>query len=100
MLLVPNLTLECDDPFWTQMVASVLKDCLGTWQPAQPTVFIVDEPWGFAFKSLKGLKGQTTIVLTRNPSTEYWEDLYSLRPNILLAGEQSHEIALQCRQNR
>jgi DNA-binding NarL/FixJ family response regulator len=73
------------------MVALVLKDCLGTWQPTQPTVLIVDEPWGCAFKRLKGLKGQTTIVLTRNPSTEYWEDLYSLRPNVLLAGEQSPE---------
>jgi DNA-binding NarL/FixJ family response regulator len=73
------------------MVALVLKDCLGTWQPAQSTVLIVDEPWGCAFKCLKAVKSQITIVLTRNPSTEYWEDLYSLRPNVLLAGEQSPE---------
>jgi DNA-binding NarL/FixJ family response regulator len=91
MQLLPDLTLECDDTFWTQMVTLVLKDCLGMWQPAQPTVLIVDEPWGCAFKRLKAAKGQTTIVLTRNPSSEYWEAIWKLRPNILLAGEQSPE---------
>jgi hypothetical protein len=89
MQLLPNLRFECDDLFWKPMVLQWLGQCLGDWQPPQPTLLLVDEPWGTVFNHAELIKSQTSIVLTRNPSREYWEDVHlALRPNVLLAGEE------------
>ncbi len=91
MVLQPNLTLECADLFWKHMTASMLKDSLGIWRPTQPTLLIVDEPWGYTF-NFPDTDKVAKVILTRNPCKEYWEDLQCrLHPNVLLAGEQTLE---------
>jgi DNA-binding CsgD family transcriptional regulator len=95
MQLLPNLRLECDDLFWSQMILQWLGYCLGDWQPPQPMVLVVDEPWGTVFNYAEIIGSQTSIVLTRNSLREYWEDVYlALRPNALLAGEEVGPDAL------
>jgi DNA-binding CsgD family transcriptional regulator len=91
LIILPNLILECDDAFWKQMTVLVLQQSLSTWQPDFPILLIIDEPWGCAFRYLETAKEQTTVVITRSPSSVYWDDLALLCPNILLAGEQSPE---------
>jgi DNA-binding CsgD family transcriptional regulator len=93
MRLLPNLTLECGNSLWKQTLATSLKDTLGAWQPSQPTVLIVDELWGYAFKYVHN--GEVMVVVTTNPCKEYWEDLRRcLHPNVLLAGE--HTLTSLC----
>lgn len=89
MQILPNLRLECDESFWREATALALKDVLKDWQPAQPTVVIIDELWGHAFGHFES-KHEVRIVMTTNPCKEYWEDLFvRLRPNVLLVGKQT-----------
>lgn len=50
---------------------------------------ILDQHVGFALKTLLARSGERTVVVTDNPCPEYWEDLWSLKPQVLLAGGHS-----------
>ena len=46
---------------------------------------LVDAPFGFAMKELEKVDNFCSVVLTDNPCPEYWEDLWEMRPQVLLA---------------
>jgi DNA-binding CsgD family transcriptional regulator len=59
------------------------------------TKVIVDVPTGFALLTLEELQGSGPrfIVVTFNPCPEYWEDLWDLKPRVLLVeAKYAHEI--------
>lgn len=62
--------LSCEYPTWA--------DC--------SCILVVDKPVGFALKTLLNCAKGRKIVITDNPCPEYWEDLWELQPQILLAG--------------
>lgn len=54
-----------------------------------PLTIVVDKPAGFALEVLLRCKQAGKIVITDNPCPEYWEDLWDLEPQVLLAGGHS-----------
>ena len=50
---------------------------------------VLDKPSGFALKALLCCPREGKVVVTDNPCPEYWEDLWDLKPQVLLAGGHS-----------
>lgn len=50
---------------------------------------VIDKPPGFALKVLLQCPREGKVVVTDNPCPEYWEDLWDLKPQALLAGGHS-----------
>lgn len=50
---------------------------------------LIDAPLGFALQTLIRESPRVWLVVTDNPCPEYWEDLWSLSPQVLLAGGHS-----------
>ncbi len=62
----------------------------GFRQEAPASILVlVDAPQGSALRELEHMdsSGRLVIVTTHNPCPEYWEDLWSLEPAILLVGD-------------
>ena len=49
-------------------------------------LIIIDRPSGFALKCLSDTWLENAVVFTNNPCPEYWEDLWDLKPQVLLVG--------------
>jgi len=47
---------------------------------------LLDAPLGFALQGLAQLNPKLTMVVTDNPCPEYWDDIWALHPQVLLAG--------------
>ncbi|MBA3946591.1 MAG: response regulator transcription factor [Herpetosiphonaceae bacterium] len=65
-------------------------DANGFRQEATASILVlVDAPQGSALRELEHMdsKGQQIVVTTHSPCPEYWEDLWSLQPAILLVGD-------------
>lgn len=56
---------------------------------------ILDTPWGYAIEHPVLQYHHKTILLTDNPTTEYWEDLFSFNPTVLIAGPSNSDMILQ-----
>ena len=55
---------------------------------------ILDKPSGFALKRLATVRREGTVVVTDNLCPEYWDDLWDLKPQALLAGgHNTRELA-------
>lgn len=54
-----------------------------------PLTVVVDNPTGFALKILLRCPQKGKVIITSNPCPEYWEDLWNLEPQVLLAGGHS-----------
>jgi DNA-binding CsgD family transcriptional regulator len=62
--------------------------------PSSPIKFLLDIPQGIAFRVLELMSPQEDaeqliIIVTFNPCVEYWEDLWDLRPNVLLVNPKN-----------
>jgi DNA-binding NarL/FixJ family response regulator len=65
-------------------------DAYGFRQAATASILLlVDAPQGSALRELEQIdsKERLIIVTTHNPCPEYWEDLWSFQPAILLVGD-------------
>lgn len=78
----------CGAPISAHSIASDLQRQGFCQDLHSPIKIIVDVPQGFALPSLETLDRTSlrTIVATRNPCPEYWEDLWDLHPHVLLVG--------------
>lgn len=48
-------------------------------------IVLIDAPFGFAMKELAEVDCSRSVVITDNPCPEYWEDLWDMKPQVLLA---------------
>ena len=54
---------------------------------------VLDKPSGFALNRLGKVRREGVVVITDNLCPEYWEDLWDLNPQVLLAGgHDTHEL--------
>lgn len=95
MLALPNLRVDCTDSFRQEAVAIAIKRHLVSWKCEHPTVFIIDEPWGYAYKAMNQHTEPVKIIMTSSPVPEYWQYLLTLEPNALLAGNHSLQKVLE-----
>ncbi len=56
---------------------------------------ILDLPWGYCVEHPLLMQGHKTVILTDNPTGEYWEDLVSFQPTILLTGNPTPQAILE-----
>jgi DNA-binding CsgD family transcriptional regulator len=61
----------------------------------QQVHLILDLPWGYAVEHPLVGGEHKTIILTDNPTTEYWEDLASFQPTVLITGNPSPQTLLE-----
>lgn len=82
-----RLTLRCGLEVLSDEVSEALQQT--GFAPTHPLVLLLDAPVGFALAELMMEKLGNAVVVTDNPCPEYWDDLWDLQPQILLAGGHS-----------
>jgi DNA-binding NarL/FixJ family response regulator len=99
MLAISNLTVLSESRFYEEATAEALRSNLTGWEPEQAITVIVDDPWGFALKTLEVTKGSTanslTVVITSNTCPEYLEDLWELNLMALVTSDLGTESVVQ-----
>ena len=88
-LRVPSVSILCGTQSPARHAAMILRRSGLQLDPGASTKLIIDSPIGFALHKLETLdrRGLHLVVSTSSPCVEYWEDLWSLKPQVLLVGE-------------
>jgi hypothetical protein len=83
-----TLAVLCGVPALAQAAARKLEREGFRYDPDAAIVIVLDAPPGFALYTLETIQArpQRLILVTASPCAEYWEDLWDLHPNVLLAG--------------
>lgn len=81
-------SIVCKIPAMTCAVAGTLERQGFHLSSSAATILVLDAPCGFALHAIEALKrsSRRLIVVTESPCVEYWEDLWDLRPEVLLVG--------------
>lgn len=85
----PIFTIVCGVSLVTHTLIDTLEWQGFHYDPAASTIIILDIPRGFALQTLENLSstGAHRVVVTWSFCPEYWEDLWDLRPDILIVGD-------------
>ncbi len=92
----PTFNILCEVPDLTRTFTTRLERQGFCFDPDAPVKLIIDVQKGFALRSLETLRATDShvIVVTFSFCPEYWEDLWDLRPQILIVDEgYEHDYA-------
>lgn len=89
----PSFSIWCGTQPPARRAAMILRRCGLHLSPYASTKLIIDSPRGFALNRLETVDGRglRLVVSTSSTCVEYWEDLWSLKPQVLLVGESREE---------
>lgn len=78
------------------LVGELLETFLTTeYSGTLPVTVVLDAPWGYAHEAFTNaaaehlLGGAATVLASDNPCGEYWDDLWELGPDMLIAKQLS-----------
>lgn len=93
----PSFSILCGTQSPARHAAMILRRCGLHLSPDASTKLIIDSPRGFALNRLETVDGcgPRLVVSTSSTCVEYWEDLWSLKPQVLLVGESREERLAQ-----
>jgi len=85
----PMFTIACGVALVTHTLIDTLEMQGFHYDPAASISVILDIPRGFALQTLEHANsgGAHRVVVTWSFCPEYWEDLWDLRPDILIVGD-------------
>ena len=81
-------SIMCKMPTMAHTVTSSLEHAGFRFDTTATTLIMFDIPRGFALHMLESSReaSRRLVVVTESPCAEYWEDLWDLRPQVLLVG--------------
>ncbi len=81
---LPPPHILCGFDTFRQTLVTTLGDPKSVSQSDTSVVLVADAPWGFAFKVFSQYKSRPAVIMTDNPCPEYWDDLWDLKPLVLM----------------